>query len=71
MWPGSDTWGAVGSSVGCPLIPSEACLMGLLVSEGWIRAAEECEKFGLTGLAKYFRKMAAENAFIPQSVLWP
>ena len=49
----------------------ELRLMAVLVNEGWEKAAEECEQLGLLETAKYFRRMAAEGTFAPESVLWP
>lgn len=72
MWIGEEVQGAVAwrfpdrQKVG-----QEAHMMATLVTGGWEGAAEECEKLGFLQTAEYFRKMVAERAFTPESVLWP
>lgn len=73
MWVGGEIQGAVGWRGPYRLreINQEAYIMGILVMRGWEDAAQEAEKLGFLHTAEYFRKMAAEKAFVPQSVLWP
>jgi len=72
MWVGEEIQGAVGWQCrGLHRVGQEAHVMSILVTGGWGAAAEECERLGLLETAEYFRKMAAEKAFVPESVVWP